>query len=37
MPTLEDFAKFDLKSFLDSLSQEEMLFVIKYLKDKGVI
>jgi hypothetical protein len=37
MPTLEDFAKIDLKSFLDSLSQEELLIVINYLKDKGVI
>lgn len=37
MPTLEDFAKIDLESFLDSLDQEELLLVINYLKDKGVI
>ncbi len=37
MPTLEDFAKIDLESFLDSLNQEELLLVINYLKDKGVI
>lgn len=37
MPTLEDFAKIDLKSFLENLSDEELMIIVNYLKERGVI
>jgi len=37
MPTLEEFAKIDLKSFLENLSNEELMIIVSYLKEHGII
>lgn len=37
MPTLEDFAKIDLKSFLENLSDDELMIIVNYLKEHGII